>query len=45
MKMSLGKINIIQCSLFILALGHNFSLKNNVQGNISKIFKGAENIL
>ena len=27
-----------QSSLFILALGHNFSLKNNVQANISKNF-------
>ena len=34
----------VQCSLFILALGHNFSLKNNVQGNISKIFLKGQKI-
>ena len=39
------KIKFIQCSLFILALGHSFSLKINVQGNISKILRGRKYIV
>ena len=35
----------IQCSLFILALGHNFPLKINVQGNILKILRGRKYII